>query len=94
MRDNKADYVHRLFVRATAASVGVFAPQAKKSVQIRPIQHTDSGSALSGSYRSMHAKVTRAHMPHIAYRTHSNTLQRLQVATGLSLVQIHAQDRG
>jgi hypothetical protein len=33
----KATYVHRLFVRVTAASVGVFAPQAKKSVQIRPI---------------------------------------------------------
>jgi hypothetical protein len=29
-RYNKATYVHRLFVRATAASVGVFAPQAKK----------------------------------------------------------------
>jgi hypothetical protein len=30
----------------------------------------------------------------LAHRTHSNTLQRLSVATGLSLVQIHAQDRG
>jgi hypothetical protein len=37
MRYNNATCVHRLFVRATAASVGVFAPQAKKSVQIRPI---------------------------------------------------------
>ena len=42
----------------------------------------------------MNAEVTRAHTPPIAYRTHSNALQRLQVATGLSLVQIHAQDRG
>jgi hypothetical protein len=32
----------------------------------------------------MNAEVTRAHTPPIAYRTHSNTLQRLQVATGLS----------
>jgi hypothetical protein len=31
-------------------------------------------------------------MPHIAYRTHSNAIHRLQVATGLSLEQIHAQD--
>jgi hypothetical protein len=37
MRYNKVTYVHRLFLRATAASVGVFAPQAKKTVQIRPI---------------------------------------------------------
>jgi hypothetical protein len=29
--------IDRLFVRATAGSVGVFAPQAKKAVQIRPI---------------------------------------------------------
>jgi hypothetical protein len=29
-----------------------------------------------------------------AYRTHSNTPQRLSVAAGLSLVQIHDQDRG
>jgi hypothetical protein len=46
----------------------------------------------------MNAEVTRAHTPHIAYRTHSNALlqrhERLQVAMGLSLVQIHAQDRG
>jgi hypothetical protein len=90
-RYNNVTYVHRLFVRATAASVGVFLPQAKKSVQIRPIYR---GNALSGSCRSMNAEVTRAHTPHIAYRAHSNTLQRLQVATGLSLVQIHAQDRG
>jgi hypothetical protein len=66
----------------------VFAPQAKKSVQIRPIYR---GNALSGSFRSMNAEVTRAHTPPIAYRTHCNTLQRLQVDTGLSLVQIHAQ---
>jgi hypothetical protein len=58
-------YVHRLFVRATAASAGVFAPAGEKSVQIRPIR----------------TEVTRAHTPPIAYRTHSNTLQRLQVAT-------------
>jgi hypothetical protein len=31
MRYNNATCVHRLFVRATAASVGVFAPQAKKN---------------------------------------------------------------
>jgi hypothetical protein len=42
----------------------------------------------------MNAEVMRAHTPPIAYRTHSNTLQRLQLATGLSLMQIHAQDRG
>jgi hypothetical protein len=36
-RYDNATYVHRLFVRATAASVGVFAPRAKKTVQIRPI---------------------------------------------------------
>jgi hypothetical protein len=54
----------------------------------------EMGNALSGSFRSMNAEVTRAHTPPIAYRTHSNTLQRLQVATGLSLVQVHAQDRG
>jgi hypothetical protein len=76
-RYNKATYVHGLFVRATAASVGVFAPQAKESVQTRPIYR---GNALSGSFRSMTAEETRAHTPHIAYRTHSNTLQRLQVA--------------
>jgi hypothetical protein len=33
------------------------------------------GNALSGSLRSIDAEVTRAHTPHIAYRTHSNTLQ-------------------
>jgi hypothetical protein len=49
----------------------------KKSVQIRPIYR---GNALSGSFCSMNAEVTRAHTPPMAYRTHSNTLQRLQVS--------------
>jgi hypothetical protein len=63
-RYNNVTYVHRLFVRATAASVGVFAPQAKKSGQIRPIQRK-CVRALSGSFRSMNAEVTRAHhAPH------------------------------
>jgi hypothetical protein len=42
----------------------------------------------------MNAEVSEHTRHTIAYRTHSNTLQRLQVATWLSLVQIHAQDRG
>jgi hypothetical protein len=49
-RYNNVTYVHGLFVRATVASVGVFAPQAKKSVQIRPIYRgkTGTGGALQG----------------------------------------------
>jgi hypothetical protein len=54
--------------------------------------YRERGNAPSASFRSMNAEITRAHTPPIAYRTHSNTLQRLQVDTGLSLVQIHAQD--
>jgi hypothetical protein len=50
--------------------------------------------APSASLRSMGVAVTRAHTPPIAYQTHSNTPHRLQVATGLSSVQFHAQDRG
>ena len=80
-----------LFVNATAASSGVCAPQTEKSGQIRPIYR---GNALSASFRSVNAAQIQACKPPIAYRTHSNTLQRLSVATGLSLVQIHAQDRG
>jgi hypothetical protein len=69
-RYNNVTYVHRLFVRATAASVGVFAPQAKKLYKSALYR----GNALSGSFRSMNAEVTRAHTPHIAYRTLSNAL--------------------
>jgi hypothetical protein len=56
--------------------------------------YTEEMRYLRRFVQLMHAAGYQACRPPIAYRTHSNTLQRLSVATGVSSVQIHAQEFG
>jgi hypothetical protein len=81
-----------LYVQRRLLSVWL---RRRRKKLLKSALYTEEMRYLDRAFRSMNAEVMRAHTPPIAYRTHSNTLQRLQVATGsLSLVQIHAQDRG
>jgi hypothetical protein len=66
----------------------------RRKKQSKSALYTEEMRYLRRFVQSINAAGIQARRPHIAYRTHSNTLQRMSVATGLSLVQIHAQDRG